>query len=303
MHDKSMELRQLRYFVAVAEEQHFSRAAHRLHIAQPAVSQQVRRLERELTVQLLERTTRSVELTDAGRVLLDEARRVLADADRAVLAVHEAADGTTGLLRMGFVSSAALRIVPTLVLAMQQRWPRVRLELQEGTTDLQLDRIRQGTLDVGVVREMEPAPDLAVVAIAREPLVLAVPDNHPLAARTTTRIADLAGERFIVFPRSRVSRLYDHIAALFHQVGVRFDTAQAAVQFPTILGLVAARTGLAVVPASLRVLRLPGLTYVTLSDKAAYSTVSLVCQRDRHASPLILQCFETAGRLSYSDPA
>ena len=296
-----MELRQLRYFVAVAEEKHFSRAAERLHIAQPALSQQVRRLEHELKVQLLERTTRSVELTDAGRVLLDEARRVLAGADRALAAVHEAADGTTGLLRMGFVSSAALRIVPTLVLALHQQWPRVRLDLQEGTTDVQLDRIRQGTLDVGLVREMVEGLGFAVRPIAKEPLVLAVPDNHLLAGRKRVHIADLAGEQFVVFPRSRVSRLYDHIAALCHQAGVRFEIAQEAVQFPTILGLVAARTGVAIVPASLRALHLPGLTYLNLADKNAYSTVSIVSQPDRQSSPLVGHCFDIATGLSYVD--
>lgn len=297
-----MELRQLRYFVAVAEERHFSRAAERLHIAQPALSQQVRRLEHEMKVQLLERTTRSVELTDAGRVLLDEARRVLAGADRALAAVHEAADGTTGLLRMGFVSSAALRIVPTLVLALHQQWPRVRLDLQEGTTDVQLDRIRQGTLDVGLVREMVEGLGFAVRPIAKEPLVLAVPDNHRLASRKRVHIADLAGEQFVVFPRSRVSRLYDHIAALCHQAGVRFEIAQEAVQFPTILGLVAARTGVAIVPASLRALHLPGLAYLTLADKNAYSTVSIVSQPDRQSSPLVGHCFDIATGLSYIDP-
>ncbi|MGN6129808.1 MAG: LysR family transcriptional regulator [Nocardioidaceae bacterium] len=298
-----MELRQLRYFVAVAEEKHFSRAAERLHIAQPALSQQVRRLEHEMKVQLLERTTRSVELTDAGRVLLDEARRVLAGADRALAAVHEAADGTTGLLRMGFVSSAALRIVPTLVLALHQQWPRVRLDLQEGTTDVQLDRIRQGTLDVGLVREMVEGLGFAVRPITKEPLVLAVPDNHRLAPRKRVHIADLAGEQFVVFPRSRVSRLYDHIAALCHQAGVRFEIAQEAVQFPTILGLVAARTGVAIVPASLRALHLPGLTYLNLADKNAYSTVSIVSQPDRQSSPLVGHCFDIATGLSYVDPS
>jgi DNA-binding transcriptional LysR family regulator len=297
-----MELRQLRYFVAVAEERHFSRAAERLHIAQPALSQQIRKLEQQVKVQLLERTTRSVELTDAGRVLLDEAGRVLADADHAIAAVQQAADGTTGLLRMGFVSSAALRIVPTLILALRRQRPQVRLELQEGTTDVQLDKIRRGVLEVGLVREMNEVPEMASRVIVREPLVLAVPNNHRLASHRRAAISDLAGERFVVFPRNRVSRLYDHIAALCHESGVRFDIAQEAVQFPTILGLVAAQTGIAIVPASLRALHLPGLTYLPLADKGAYSTVSIVCQQHRQALPLVRHCLDIAAGLSYVDP-
>jgi DNA-binding transcriptional LysR family regulator len=294
-----MELRQLRYFVAVAEEMHFHRAAERLHIAQPALSQQIRRLEKELRTTLLHRTTRHVELTDPGRVLLPEARRVIADADYALAAVQHAAEGEAGLLRLGFVSSAALRIVPLLVPAMQERWPNVALRLQEGTTDSQVDAINEGRADVGIVREIDVPEGIVVQHLARERLVLAVALNHPLAARRRVRLAELAGERFVVFPRHQVSRLYDHIAGLCHRAGVRLQVAQEAVQFPTILGLVAARTGVAIVPDSLRALRLPGLRYITISDRDAYSTVSLIAGRARRGTPLVANCFETATRLRY----
>lgn len=296
-----MELRQLRYFVAVAEERHFNRAATRLHITQPALSQQIRQLEREVRTQLLHRTTRQVDLTDAGRVLLTEARKVLAGADHAVSALRYAADGEAGLLRIAFVSSAAVRILPALVPALQGAWPLIHLELEESTTDRQIERILEGRLDLGIVREVGTPAGLVVQPIAREPLTLAVPDNHRLATRRRVRLAELAGERFIVFPRHQVSLLYDHIAALCHSAGVQLDVAQEAVQFPTILGLVASRTGIAIVPDSLRALHLPGLRYITLVDPDAYSTVSLICATDRRDAPLLANCFSTAANLPYLD--
>lgn len=295
-----MELRQLRYFVAVAEDKHFNRAAERLHIAQPAISQQIRRLEQELKVTLLDRNTRYVELTDAGRVFLTEARRVLADTEHALAAVRHAAGGEAGLLRIAFVGSAALRILPSLVLAMHERWPQVQLRLQEHITDQQLAAIRERRVDVGIVREMDPTDGIITQEILREPLVLAVPTSHQLAGRRRVRLHELAGERFVVFPRHQVSRLYDHIAALCHHAGVTFDVAQEAVQFPTILGLVAARSGVAIVPDSLQSLKLPGLNYVPIADKEAYSTVSLVCSEDRRHSPLVANCFTTARTLDHS---
>lgn len=295
-----MELRQLQYFVAVAEEMHFNHAAERLHIAQPALSQQIRRLEHELKVTLLMRTTRRVELTDAGRVLLTEARRVLADADHARAAVAYTADGQAGLLRIGFVSSAAVRIMPALVPAMQQNWPRVHLQLREITTDRQVEQILEGRLDVGIVREIDAPAQIVAQLLSKEPLVLAVPTAHPLASRRRVRLAELAGEHFVVFPRHQVSRLYDHIAALCHHAGVRFEIAQEALQFPTILGLVAANTGIAIVPDALRALHLPGLRYLAIIDKEAYSTVSLISAVDRRNTPLVANCFDTAVKASYA---
>lgn len=294
----SMELRQLRYFVTLAEEMHFNRAASRLHIAQPALSQQIQRLERELKAQLFVRTTRSVELTDVGRVLLVEARRLIADAEHALSAVEHASEGRTGLLRVGFVSSAALHTVPRLVLGLHDQWPGVRLQLQESTTEVQIAAVLEGRLDVGIVREVASHEGVFVQNLGHEPLVLAVPENHALADRASAALAELAGESFVVFPRGQVSRLYDHIAALCHHAGVRFEVAQEAVQFPTILGLVAARTGIAIVPEALRSLQIPGLRYLTLTDQEAVSTVSMICSEERRRSALVANCLDSAKRLN-----
>lgn len=290
----SVELRTLRYFVAVAEEQHFHRAAERLHIAQPGLSQQIRRLEQELKTPLFTRTTRNVDLTDAGRVLLVEGRRVLAEAEHALAAVTHAAHGEIGTIRLGFVSSAALGVLPEIVLAAHHRWPGIDLQLRESTTGPQLEALREGRLDVGIVREVGKSPGLIARRLRRERLLLAVHRSHRLADRGEVGLADLSQERFVVFPRSQVSLLYDHIAALCAHAGFHLEIAQEAVQFPTILGLVASNTGVAIVPESLQVLQLPDLVYLRLSDPAATSVVSIVSTATRAATPLVRNFLDVA---------
>ncbi|WP_031466191.1 LysR family transcriptional regulator [Sciscionella sediminilitoris] len=292
-----MELRQLRYFVAVAEEHSFRRAADRLHIAQPALSQQIGKFEKELGTALFHRTTRRVELTTSGQVLLTEGRRVLAEADHAASAVAQAVHGETGLLRLGFVSSAALRLIPELVLALRRSWPGLSIDLSESTTDPQLHALGEGRLDIGLVREVRAAPGLTVHPLLRERLLVAVHESHRFAERAEVRLAELAEERFLTFPRGQVSRLYDHIAALCHRAGFRLHAAQEAVQFPTLLGLAAADTGITIVPESLRALRLPSLRYIPLTDADAFSTVSLAVRPDRERTPLIGNVIRTLGTL------
>lgn len=284
----------MRYFVAVAEEKNFRRAAERLLIAQPALSQQITKFEKELRTPLFERTTRRVELTDAGRVLLEEGRRVLADAEHARAAVDRVVHGEAGLLRIGFVSSAALQIVPATVLALKQAHPGVQVELTESTTDPQLRAIVVGELDVGLVREVDYAKDLVVRPLLRERLILAVHRSHPFAERTSIRLAELAGEPFLTFPRHQVSRLYDHISALCHHAGFRPEVAQEAVQFPTLLGLAAANTGVTIVPASLRALNLAELRYVEIADPEATSTLSIAYRADRQPPATVRDFLEIA---------
>ena len=289
-----MELRQLRYFIAVAEEMHFNRAAERLHIAQPALSQQIQRLERNLKTQLFIRTTRSVEITDTGRVLLEAARRVISEAERAQSQVELATLGSTGLLRVGFVSSAALSLLPGMVNRLHEHLPQVRFQLQENTTEQQIQAVLDGQLDVGIVREIEPIDGIHITALKREALVVAVPETHPLAQRTSVKLAELAGEGFVVFPRNQVSRLYDLISALCIQAGFHIRIAQEAIQFPTILGLVAARTGIAIVPESLRALQSAGVAYLDLNDTAAASQISLICAENRRDSALVKRFLESS---------
>ncbi|MGP9617001.1 LysR family transcriptional regulator [Arthrobacter sp. AOP36-A1-22] len=282
-----MEIRQLRYFVAVAEEMHFNRAAARLLIAQPALSQQIQRLERELKTRLFTRTTRSVELTETGKVLLVAARKVILESEQALRGIEQAVEGRTGLLRVGFVGSAALNLIPRIVPPLRIQYPGLELELHELTTEQQLGALESGTLDVGIVRDVESLPGITARELTREPLIVALPDDHPLARRPSLALADLSEAGFVVFPRDQVSRLYDVISALCLHAGFRLRVAQEAIQFPTILGLVAAKTGIAVVPEGMRALQLAGLRYVPLTDTTATSTVSLIVKTDRAETPLI----------------
>ena len=290
-----MELRQLRYFIAVAEEMHFNRAAELLHIAQPALSQQIQRLERELKTRLFTRTTRSVELTEPGTVLLSAARRVIGESEQALISVEQAREGRTGILRVGFVGSAALSLIPRIVPAMRHQYPGLQLDLHELTTEQQLGALEAGNLDVGIVREVGTLPGIATRELTREPLIAALPDDHPLAGRDALALTDLAHEDFITFPRRQVSRLYDLISALCLQAGFHMRVAQEAVQFPTILGLVAAKTGIAIVPRSMQALRLPGLRYVPLAGESAASTISLIFAQERGDTPLIRRFVTSAG--------
>lgn len=293
-----MELRQLRYFVAVAEERHFGRAAARLLIAQPALSQQIRKLEKQLGADLFTRTTRRVELTMAGEALLVEARRVLAGAERARSVVGRSLRGELGQVRISFVSSAALALLPRLTQALRAEAPDVALTLLERTSGLQLEGLREGGLDVGIVREVSAAAGLALTVLARERLYLAVHHSHRLASRRSVPLAELAGEGFVVFPRQQVSQLYDHIAGLCHAAGFDLEVAQEAVQFTTILGLVAGNAGVAVVPAPLRAVTLPSLRYLALEDEAAVSTVSLAYDPARvEGDPAVRRARDTALRV------
>ena len=282
-----MNLRRLEIFVAVAEELHFNRAAQRLHMAQPPLSQQIRKLEEECKVALFIRNSRNVELTAEGEVLLKHARKVLAQHAVMTAALAHARNGELGLLRLGFVSSAAITMVPSLVRQLHAQWPAIELQLREETTDVQLELIAAGALDAGIAREVRTIPGIGSTVLLHEPLLVAVATDHHLAARTHVALKDLKGETFIAFPRSRISSLFDHISGLLHAVDVDFDIAQEAVQFPTILGLVSAHLGIAIVPDSMRAFTIPGLVYLDIEDANATSTVSLIYATDTSPSLLV----------------
>lgn len=296
-----MNLRRLELFVAVAEELHFNRAAERLHMAQPPLSQQIRKLEEECKTQLFVRNSRNVQLTADGELLLNHARKILAQYGAMTTALRRARDGEIGRLRLGFVSSAAISALPPVVRELRSQWPGIDLELREETTDAQIDLIATGALDAGIAREVRTIQGLSTTLLQNERLVAAVAADHPLAPRTSVGLGELKGERFIAFPRDRISRLFDHIAALLHAADVDFDLAQQAVQFPTILGLVAAHLGIAVVPESLRAFTIPGIAYLDIQDASAISRVSLIYSNDMSDSPLIGKVRDTF-RLTMGEP-
>lgn len=259
-----MELRQLRYFVAVAEELHFTRAAARLGIAQPPLSQQIRGLEREIGVQLFHRTKRRVELTEAGRVLLQGARRVLAEAERAEEDASRAARGEVGHLAIGFVGTAAVDVLPRVIRDYRNRFPDVRLTLHQLPTEQQVTRLRSGEIQVGFVRLPVADASLSVDTVLREAVLAVVPEDHRLAELGEIELRELADERFILFPRSFGPGLHDRIVRLCNAAGFSPRIDQEAVEMHTIAGLVAAGLGVSLVPESTRKLRQEGVRYLDL---------------------------------------
>jgi DNA-binding transcriptional LysR family regulator len=261
------DLRRLRYFVAVAEELHFGRAARRLNVSQPPLSVQIRTLEREIGTPLLIRTQRRVELTEAGRVLLDEARRLLDQAEAAVVHARRAAEGAVGRLTIGFVSTVDYSILPPLVRRFRQKHPGIALKLLELTGDRQQALLQSGELDLGLSILPSPAADLTMRPVFREPLIAAVPASHPLAGRRRIALRSLAREPFIQFPRELAAGLYDLAIAACQKAGFTPDLAQEAIQMQTILGLVAAGLGVALVPHCMSKLQRPDVRYLALDTR------------------------------------
>ncbi len=257
-----MELRQLRYFVAVAEELHFRRAAERLHISQPPLSQQIRSLEDELGFALLARTRRRVQLTPAGEAFLRDARAILAELEGAVAAAQRIDAGQTGRLRIGFVGSALLSIVPGTVERFRSSRPGVAIELRERSTVDQLRAVAAGVIDVGLVRPpIEDEAGLRAETVLRERTVAALPVGHPLAALQRVPMRRLAAEPLVLFPRAQAPGFHDLLIEALAGAGGGPRVIQYAPEMLTIIGLVAAGTGVSLVPASVSRLSLDGVAY------------------------------------------
>lgn len=274
-----MELRHLHYFIAVAEELNFSRAAERLHMAQPPLSQQIRQLEAELGFQLFHRTKRQVQLTEAGHTFLTEVQQVLQQLDHAVLVGRQASRGEVGQLAIGFVSSTAYNVLPPILQAFRRQVPDVILELQELTTREQLQSLLEGKLDVGFARPPVEQPELATATIFREPLMVALPESHPLRNHAHVAVRSLANEPFILFPRAVAPGLYDPIISLCLQAGFSPQVVQEAIQMQTIVSLVAAEMGVAIVPLSLQNLQRQGVIYKPLQDATPMVEVVMIWRK------------------------
>ena len=283
-----MELRHLRYFIAVAEELHFGRAAQVLGISQPPLSQQIQALEQEVGARLFERTNRRVELSEAGRLFLEEARLVLAQVDKAADVARRAQLGELGELKIGFTSSAPFSsTIPQAIFAFRQRFPSVHLNLREMSSTRVADALVDESIQVGIMRPL-PLPDsLTVVELMREPLVAVLSSKHPLVAGSEAGLflSALALEPFVFFPRSYGSGLYTQLLSLARDAGFSPHFAQEAGEAMTIIGLVAAGLGVSVLPASYRRMRIDGVVYRPLLDPQAISAVWLVQRKDQ-TSPM-----------------
>jgi DNA-binding transcriptional LysR family regulator len=261
-----VELRQLRYFVAVAEELHFRRAAERLHISQPPLSQQIRGLEEELGFALLVRTRRRVELTPAGEAFLRDARTLLSELDGAVATARRIDAGQTGRVRINFVGSALLSIVPGTVERFRASRPGVAIELHERPTVDQLRAVRAGLADVGLVRPpIENDGELTVRTVLRERTVAALPAGHALASARRVPLRRLAAEPLVLFPRDQAPGYHDLLIDALAGTGAGPRVIQYAPEMLTIIGLVAAGTGVSLVPTSVSRLALDGVIYRPVS--------------------------------------
>lgn len=293
----TVELRHLRYFLAVAEHLHFGRAAARLQIAQPALSQQIRKLEGEIGVELFHRTKREVQLSAAGLALRSFARQALGDVAAGVEAARRAARGEIGSLTVGFIESAASTIVPVAVRAFRAAHPDVGLTLRELGVDPQIEGLRAGTLDVGIVRAPVVADDLRLERVLDEGLVIAAPAGHPLAARRRIAPRTVAGQPLVLLAREVVPGLYDQIIALHEEQGTAAALAQEATSIQAVLGLVAAGLGVSLLPASVRSLDRAGVVFITLAPSPR--TSMLVASRRGDRSPL-MPAFVAAARKAAS---
>jgi DNA-binding transcriptional LysR family regulator len=259
-----MELRHLRYFVAVAEELHFGRAAERLRIAQPPLSRQIRDLEREIGSPLFERVPRGVELTPAGRAFLPEARLTLAQAERAQRSAQRAARGETGRLRIGFVEAATHSgILPDVLSFFRAHLPSVGLSLFELDASRQAEAFQEGRIDVGLLHSppLDAARWLRVEPFYTEPVILALPRTHALAARVRLTLAALAGESFVSVPRVVAPEMYDDILSRCRAAGFSARIVQEAAGWHTLASLVSAGVGVGFVPRSIAEFQQSGVMY------------------------------------------
>ena len=272
----AFELRHLRYFVAVAEELHFGRAARRLGIAQPPLSQQIRQLELRLGVSLFIRTSRQVALTPAGEALLRGARRVLAEMGLATAAARRAATGETDALRVGYTDSAALSVLPSAIRRFRETLPSVHLDLVEGSTAAQIDAVTRDLVDLAVVRGPVAQPALRTEVVLRESFLVALPESHPLGGFAEIELRALAGEPMVLFPRHLAPEFHDTIIALCRAASFTPLIGYEGAEYQTILSLVAARLGVSLVPRSVGNLQRRGEVYRPIPDAPPRAEIAAV---------------------------
>ncbi|MFE1882005.1 LysR family transcriptional regulator [Streptomyces diastatochromogenes] len=295
MERPELPLPQLHAFVVLAEELHFGHAAARLGIAQPPLSQQIRRLEDRVGHALFSREPGRVALTAAGRELLPAARRALTDLAGGLAAARAAGSGRAGRLRIGFAASLALTVLPGLLRTFRQRFPAVHLDIHEMTTAPQIAALHDRTIDIGLLRE-PPAdePEIAFRTVLSEPFVAVLPAAHPLASQRTVHVAQLADSPFVLLPRAAGPGLYDRITGLCTEAGFTPRTAQHAVEWQTVCALVETGLGVSLAPAGIRRIRLKGVAFRRIAPGTARTRVA-VAWREADPNPLVAHLLATIG--------
>ena len=284
-----MELRHLRYFIAVAEELSFSRAAEQLRITQPPLTQQIQALEAELGVKLFDRKTRPLQLTLAGQSFLDEARSILAQLEQGIGKTQRIHKGELGYLTIGFTSSIANSALPTILRTFRQHYPEVKLIFQEENSAFQLQRLRDRQTDIIFTyqyQELTEANDLEMVPLMEEELVVVLPETHPLTNQSKISLSDLAEEEFIMPLQEIVFGLPEKIYHMCAQAGFVPKVAQEVVFMVTILGLVAAEMGICILPSSAQNLQRQGVVYRAIRENTI-TTQLFGIWRHQNSSPIL----------------
>lgn len=277
----SIELRHLRYFLAVAQEANVTRAAARLGISQPPLSQQIKELEREVGALLFHRTPQGVVLTEAGTAFQAEAQQIVGSTERARSAALRAARGETGQLRVGFTGSAAFNpVVSTMIRNFRRAWPKVRLTLEEANTTRLVEGLAQQALDVVFLRPgLAGLEGIRLQRLADEAMKVVLPTSHPLARRRRLPLAALAGEPFVLFPRAVGLSLYDSVFNACRDAGFEPQLSQEAPQISSVVNLVAAELGVSIVPASIAQVAVKGVCYVDIDGPAPHARLALATRQ------------------------
>lgn len=281
-----MELRHLRYFVAVADELHFGRAAEKLFMAQPPLSQQIKQLEEEIGVLLFERTNRRVRLTEAGQVFLAEAHAILDRAAEAMQKAQRAGKGEAGWFSVGFVASATYDVLPDILRVFCERYPEVELELLELQGTEQGQALREKRIHVGFARLPGNEAGLVLEAIREEPVMAALPASHKLAHRASLALRELSEEPFILFPQQPQSSYAGYVIDLCRQAGFTPRVVQKTGEMQTAVSLVAAGIGVALVPQSVQNLQRTGVVYRSFTAPAPTVALTML-YRENETSPVL----------------
>lgn len=284
-----MNLRHLQFFVVLAEELNFSRAAERLHVAQPALSQQIRTLEERMGAQLIDRSSRPLRLTEAGTYLASESRQLLESFEHASLGTRQIGIGKRGWLGIGFTRSSTYSVLPPALKTFHRAYPDVELKLFEMLTEQQADALRDGRIHVGIGRQVQGMPGCTTRPLLSEPLLAVLDADHPLAARETVALAELAASPLILYPQQPGAFFSRFVEALYRDAGLAPDVIQRADEIQTAIALVAAGLGVTYVGASVARLGRPDVVYKHLSGAAAgqWTTLSATWRSDDASAHLL----------------
>ena len=294
-----MELRHLKYFVVVAEERHFTRAAERLGMAQPPLSQQIRKLEHEIGALLFRRLTRGVELTDAGRVLYEDARHIVDQVEHAKTRAQSAARGQTGHIRVGFASSVVFHpVIAEIVRAYRETHPDVRLSPSESNVAALIDDMLAERIDLAIIRQTaQESGRVKIEALFEEDMVVALPPQHRLGGEAGISLQSLAQETLIMFPRSIAPVLYDEVMSACQRAGFSPQLGQESTQVASAVSMVAAGFGVSIVPQSIRQVTATGVTYHAIDGPGPKAQI-VIAYRSTEFSKVVRDFLEVARRVT-----